>query len=220
MKKSRNPWIEHVKKYQRKHKCTYKKAMKKSKKTYKPINHGTRAYKPSSRTRVKGKGLFKRIIKTGKKWFNKGGKIVMKAIDHSQAFIRNKLNRNPLSTKQYPGERHAVELQGKYAGSSYNFMGPGTHIKQRYGIQGINAADNAAKTHDIAYERIAHLISKGVNHEQIKALVRRADNRFLAAIKPYTAKREILIAYLAIKNKNHLEDLNKLPFTKFITNIE
>jgi len=205
----KNKWIEHVKKYQRGHHCSYKDAMKLAKKTY----------KPSSRTRVKGKGIFKKVAKRIKRYFNKGGRVIMKAVDHSQAFIRNQLNRNPLSSKQYPGERHAIELQGKYKGSSYNFMGPGTKIRLRYHIKGINAADNAAKEHDIAYERIGHLLNK-VGKEQIKNLVRRADDRFLTAIKPYTGLREVLIAYLAIKNKNHLEDLGKLSFSKFITNIE
>jgi len=215
----KNKWIEHVKKYQRKHHCSYKDALKKSKKTYKPINHGARTYKPSSRTRVKisGSGFFRNI---GKKIFNKTGRFVKKIINHSEAFIKNRLRRNPLSTKQYPSEHHAVELQGKYKGSPYSFMGPGTHIKQRYGVQGINAADNAAKQHDIEYMKIASLVARGVNHKQIEYLVRRADDRFLAAIKPYTGLREVLIAYLAIKNKNHLEDLGKLSFNKFITNIE
>ena len=218
-----NRWIEHVKKYQRKHKCTYGVAMKKAKKTYKPSSK-TRVKRVNKKT--KGRGIFKRIgrriINTGKKWFKKGGKIVMKAVDHGQAYIRNQLNKNPLSRNGFPGERHAVELQGRYKLSSYNYMGPGTKLNARLARNdpGINAADTAAKKHDIEYNEISKLLFRGINHNIIKKLVRQADDRFLAAIKPYTALREVLIAYLAIKNKNHLEDLGKLSFNKFITNIE
>jgi len=35
-----NAWIKHCKKYQKKHNCSYKEAMKKSKKTYKPQSGG------------------------------------------------------------------------------------------------------------------------------------------------------------------------------------
>jgi hypothetical protein len=63
--------------------------------------------------------------------------------------------KNPLSRSLYPGEKHGVVLSGPYKGTTYNFLGPGTRIRERInrGDQPINDVDAAAKAHDLAYLR-------------------------------------------------------------------
>jgi len=68
-----NPWINHVKQYQDKHKCSYKEALSKSKSTYKKGQSGGNIIGDVLRGTVGG-------IRKGFE-FVPGGNVVMKAVN-------------------------------------------------------------------------------------------------------------------------------------------
>lgn len=63
--------------------------------------------------------------------------------------------KNPESRTLYPGEKHAVVLSGDYKGSNYNYLGPGTRLRERQmrGDRPINSLDQAAYEQDILYSK-------------------------------------------------------------------
>lgn len=185
MPKKKNPWLAHVAKYRKKHpKLPYKVVLQKAKKTYKKTR------------KQKGKG----VIKTVKNKLT--GKV--------GTTIRNMLNRNPKSRPLYPGEAHAVELSGKYKGSSYNFMGPGTQVEKRIarGDRGINGADEIARVHDMEYVALGKITNK---QQRIQAEIN-ADKKFLRKIAKFKYLPEVKAAWVAIAGKLAGQLAGKIPW--------
>lgn len=215
-----NPWITHVKATQRKHQCSYKEAMKRAKKTYKK-KPKSRARGSGKKPKSKAKGGAPSIsaawkgLKRGLKWFGKSPqyKILSQAANYGQYAAREYFRTNPRSTPGFLGERHAIELQGPYKGSTYSFLGPYTQVQKRVqrGDMGISPADNCARTHDLEYARI-----KQMPRNRWKAAIIASDRKFLRCITPYLNLLEIKIAYAAITAKMKLQAAGKLPYSAFI----
>ena len=147
------------------------------------------------RRKQSGNGLIDKAKEYGKKY---GQKLKDMATGTIGTAVRNMFNRNPLSRPLFPGEIHAVELTGQYKGSSYNFMGPGTHVQERIarGDRGINPADEVARVHDMAYVAMKQLPKE----KQIQAEID-ADHAFLRDLRPYTNLPEVKVAMGAISSK-------------------
>lgn len=77
----------------------------------------------------------------------------------------------------------------------YNYLGPGTnlHLKEEKGILPVNKLDEAAKEHDIAYEKCKDLSNR---HAADKILARKAKERVYA---PDASLNEKVNAYLTSK---------------------
>ena len=231
--KKTSDWIKHVKATQKKYGVSYKKALQIASTTYK--KRATKATVGRGIAfdggLVAGAGLesvikkeFKKLKNRAGKLFRRYGKVIRRAagatgtvLDHAQNIARNLANSNPASRNGFPGERHAIELQGKYKGSTYNWVGPGTKVQKRLarGDPGINEADNAAKIHDIAYARIARMPRSQWNNAIIAA-----DEAFLRAIRPFVnAKREVALAYAAIRGKLESQKAGLTPWSAFINKV-
>ncbi len=99
-----------------------------------------------------------------------------------QSGVRNKLgkwqNKNhPNFRPGFPGELHMINSKGV----SYNFVGPGTHIKKRLArgdppLDGPTGLDSCARIHDIKY-----------HNAFTKNDVREADNKFIECVKNSSA---------------------------------
>ena len=198
-------WQAHVKAYRKKHPTlTYQQCQKNASKSYKkkkvkPKRGGKHLFEiPDAKyfrvkTRKRGKGPVLDLL-TGK----------------AGTAVRNLLNRHPKSRPLYPGEKHAIILTGKYKGSSYNWMGPGTQAIKRAkrGDPGINKADDVAKIHDMAYVAMKNLKGQALIKAESKA-----DRDFLRDIKKhFSIGPEVKIGYAAILAKHLGQLAGKIPW--------
>lgn len=94
-------WINHVKKYCKEHKCSYKDGMKRAKATYKP---------------QKGKGVWDKVKSVGSRILNKVESSVRKVVGAKGTL--------------YPGEHHGI-MQTKEGLYNGNWLGPGTKVDKR-----------------------------------------------------------------------------------------
>lgn len=112
-------------------------------------------------------------------------------------------NNNPKWRSGFPGEYHLLNSRGV----SYNWLGPGTNVKARIarGDEGLDALDECAKQHDIAY-----MNAKSYSD------VKRADNMLRQCAKEKGGNIGKLVNTM-IAAKQIGQDLGFIEKNKFIT---
>lgn len=132
--------------------------------------------------------------------------------------LRTQMNRDPLSRQAFPHETHAVRLspQDPYRWSSYNYMGPGTHLmaRLRRGDPPINSADAAAQEHDMIYYLIPRLPLERQKEAEVWA-DRRAIYKWQHG--PDAQLPEVQLAINALVAKMVGQATGKIPWGMFLT---
>jgi hypothetical protein len=133
----------------------------------------------------------------------KGSGIITNVLNNR---YKKKLDKYPNARPKWPDEKHLITSDGV----SYNFAGPGTHIKERLdrGDKPINELDKCAEIHDVKYY-----------NAQNKNQVRDADHKFINCVNntkgrlfnKQLAKNSIKLKILAEDKDINLYPINKLP---------
>jgi len=124
----------------------------------------------------------------------------------------------------FKGERHAIGVDRGIFGTRYSFAGPGTQINKRLarGDRGVRLSggefskiDQAARVHDIGYQKIADKFKRTKGEFDPKA-VRKSDEKFLRGVRQADKEpnlRRVVLGLFAAKMK--AEDLGLISPKKF-----